>query len=262
MFQGDVSQMSEWFDNTFMNGQAAARMFCFPHAGGSSLSFYGWSQRFPHDIELCPVQLPGRGKRIAEQPSRELEYLITSIGDAMVPLLDKPFMFFGHSVGSLLAFEVARYLRTRYTLQPAHLFVSGRGAPSLGMRRTMMHDLPDDEFIRRLHDFNGTPAELLKNTETTQLYLPVLRADFEIAEKYQFKDGEPLACPITAFGGQGDLGVSHDDLKAWANHTTGEFSAHMFAGDHFFIWQSEDLVHRIFYYKIHSTMKSVQRKSM
>jgi medium-chain acyl-[acyl-carrier-protein] hydrolase len=254
----DERQMSEWFDKTFVNEKSVARMFCFPHAGGSSHSFYGWNQKFPPDIELCPIQLPGRGKRITEQPSREMDYLAISIGDAMIPLLDKPFMFFGHSMGCLLAFEVARYLRSRHGRQPAHLFVSGRGAPDIGLRRTTMHDLPDDEFIRRLHDFNGTPAELLQNPEITQLFIPVLRADFEIAEKYRFKDGEPLECQITAFGGHGDIGVKHEDLKAWANHTKGQFSVHMFPGDHFFVWQSEHLVHQVFHHKIHSTMRSLR----
>lgn len=251
--------MKDWFDETFINGEASARLFCFPHAGGSSHSFYGWSQRFSRDIELCPIQLPGRGKLIAEPPSTELDYLVREIGDAMNPLLDKPFMFFGHSMGSILAFEVVRYLRTKYGKQPAHLFVSGRGAPEIGLRRNTMHDLPDEEFIRRLHDFNGTPAELLQNPEITQLFIPALRADFEIAEKYRFREDSPLECPITAFGGQADAGVSHEDLKAWGGHTKGQFSAHMFAGDHFFIWQSEDLVHQVFHHKIYTTMKALRQ---
>lgn len=153
----------------------------------------------------------------------------------MLPFLDKPFAFFGHSMGAILAYELAINMRQLFGVLPLRLFVSGARAPDLRREEKKISLMDDDELIEELRELNGTPEELLKDRSTMQLLLPLLRADFELLDAYVPKDERPLECPITVFGGLGDLEVSSGEIAAWRRYTQGEFSAHMLPGDHFFI---------------------------
>jgi medium-chain acyl-[acyl-carrier-protein] hydrolase len=157
--------------------------------------------------------------------------LVEKIANAVQPELDKPFFFFGHSLGAVLAFELARRIRP----QPQILFVSACGAPHIQNPNHPIHDLPDSEFIKSLQELNGLPAEVANNAELMELLLPVLRADFEAIEKYQYTSTEHrLECPIIAFGGSEDFHVDRAHLDAWEHHTN-NFKSKIFQGDHFFI---------------------------
>jgi medium-chain acyl-[acyl-carrier-protein] hydrolase len=149
--------------------------------------------------------------------------------------LDHPFAFFGHSLGALMAFDMARYLRKHFGVVPVHLFVSGCRAPQLPHTGPPFHALPDAEFIREVERMNGTPKEVLQNRELIQLMLPLLRADFALSQEYTYVDEPPLACPISAFGGVRDQEVNLESVQAWREQTTNRFSFRRFPGDHFFL---------------------------
>jgi medium-chain acyl-[acyl-carrier-protein] hydrolase len=218
------------------------RMFCFPYAGGGASIYRGWGASLPHDLEVCPVQLPGRESRLREPSFPDLESMVPAVTDALAPYLDLPFVLFGHSMGAAISFTLARELRRRGGPQPLHLFVSGRRAPHLPAREEPIHQLPDPEFTAKLRELNGTPEEVLQHEELMKLLLPLLRADFGVNETYEYTEEAPLAAGISAFGGIGDQDVLREDVEAWRQHTTGRFRARMFPGDHFFIHGNKDLV--------------------
>jgi medium-chain acyl-[acyl-carrier-protein] hydrolase len=161
---------------------------------------------------------------------------VEALAQALVPLLDKPFAFFGHSLGALVGFELARRLRWQSGVQPIGLFVSAARAPQIPPRHRSIHALPEKEFLSELRRLKGTPEKVLEDTELMQLTLPVLRADFAVYESYVYSiSGAPLDCFISAFGGLQDHRVSRGDLEAWRDQTSTAFSLRMFPGDHFFL---------------------------
>jgi medium-chain acyl-[acyl-carrier-protein] hydrolase len=161
--------------------------------------------------------------------------LVQALADVVRPLTDRPYALFGHSMGALLSFELARELRRQGLPAPRHLFVSGRRAPHLPPARRGLHLLPDGEFLEELRRLEGTPAEFFAEAELVQLALPALRADFELCDAYVYAPDSPLACPVTALGGTSDPGVAADDLDAWREHTTGDFRRHLLPGGHFYL---------------------------
>jgi surfactin synthase thioesterase subunit len=223
-----------WLAHYQLNHQASLRLFCFPYTGGGAIVFRSWREFLPAQIEVCPVEIPGRGTRLMEIPFTQLKPLIEALAPALVPYLNKPFALFGHSMGALIAFEVARKLSQEYGRSPVHLFVSGRGGPHIP-ERSPIHHLSDSEFIEGLRSLNGTSTEVLDNHELMQLLIPTLRADFTMAETYVFTPGTPLDCPITAFGGLQDPEAKPKDIITWRQYTSDAFSSHMLTGDHFFI---------------------------
>jgi medium-chain acyl-[acyl-carrier-protein] hydrolase len=233
---------SPWLLNTKPNPNAALRLFCFPYAGGSAQIFRSWSQQLPRSVEACPVQLPGRGSRLREPPFTDLNTMVQALAGALLPYMDKPFAFFGHSMGGLISFELAHRLRESGVPGPVQLFISGNRAPQFSHDDSPSYDLPEPEFIEELRRMNGTPAEVLEHPELIQLLIPLLRADFKVAQTYVHQPRPPLDCPITAFGGLRDEDVTQEHLSGWREQTTAEFSLHMFPGDHFFILNSEALL--------------------
>jgi len=228
------------------NPQASLRLFCFPYAGAGASIFRTWHSFMTPEIEVCSLQLPGRETRIKEPLFTDLVPLIPALTSALIPHLDLPFVFFGHSVGALISFEVARRLRRLQYSQPSHLFVSGRDAPQLPVL-TPIHQLPDGEFLTEIRRYNGTSANVLQHAELIKLFLPILRADLAINETYAYADDIPLNCPISVFGGQDDAIATPDSLTAWRDHTSSNFSLRIFPGDHFFLkTQPEALSKAIF----------------
>jgi surfactin synthase thioesterase subunit len=217
------------------------RLFCFPYAGGSCSIFRNWGLALPKSIEIFPVELPGRGARYHEAPYTELSLLVKQIARELVPFLDKPFALFGHSMGAIISFELARRLRADQ-LNASLLVVSGRDAPHLPQIREPMHSLPDREFLSGLSNLNGTPREVLNNPELMEVLLPLLRADFRMIETYTYVSAEPLDCPIMVFGGFDDRSTGREGLKAWRQHTTCYSRLQIVPGDHFFLTTARLLV--------------------
>jgi len=229
------AQTNPWIACPRPNPQARLRLFCFPYSGAGASIFYPWLDYLPTAIEVCPVQLPGRETRLSEPLFTRMGPLVRAAAQALLPYLDKPFAFFGHSLGALVSFELARYLRREHGLSPVHLFVSGHNAPQLPDRDPPIHDLPEPEFLEELRRLNGTPEEVLQHPELRELIFPILRADFEVCDTYVYEPDDPLNCPISAFGGLRDEHLSREGLEAWREQTIASFSLRMFPGDHFYL---------------------------
>lgn len=218
---------------------AALRLFCFPHAGAGASAYRAWVQALAEDgIAVCPVQLPGRENRLGEQPHREIEPLIGELVAGIASEFDRPYALFGHSMGALVAFELANAVRDRGGLLPVHLFVSGRIAPQLTDTRAKLHALTDSELLARLADLGGIPRELLADEELMAFQLPLLRVDLAVNENYRYLRRPPLPTPITAFCGRRDPKVTETETRAWAAQTVGGFAAHALPGGHFFVQES------------------------
>jgi medium-chain acyl-[acyl-carrier-protein] hydrolase len=239
-----------WLVKPKVDADASLRLFCFPYAGGGAVIYRSWSARLPM-AEVLPVQLPGRETRLKEAPYTNLLSLVRATGRALLPYLDRPFCFFGHSMGALLAFELARELRREYALSPARIFLSGRRAPGIPRQHKGIHSLPRNEFIERLRGLNGTLPAVLEHTELIELLLPRLRADFAVCETYRYTPEAPLDCGIAAFGGLDDRHVRREHLEGWREQTTGEFKLRMLPGDHFFLHSAQEVLLDIMFRELH-----------
>jgi surfactin synthase thioesterase subunit len=218
-----------------VNPDATVRLFCLPYAGGSSAIFYRWTEYLSPALEVCSVQLPGREGRLTMPPYTSMRPLVQAVKNAILPFLDRPYVLFGHSLGALIAFELARYLLDLGVPRPLSLLVSAAAAPHLARVADRLHTLPDDDLIRNLCLLQGTPQEVLQHPEVMQLLLPTIRADLQVFETYTYRAGPPLPCPIAVFGGIDDARVKPSGLEHWRKHTRMAFSVTMLPGDHFFI---------------------------
>ena len=211
------------------------RVFCLPFAGGSATAYRGWSAGAAR-LEFVSVELPGHGRRLGEPLRRSLPTLIREVATAITPWLhDKPFALFGHSMGGLLAFELARELRRRRLPAPCHLFVSATPAPSTVPADRALHLFTDDQLVAELRRLGGTPLAVLREPELLGLLLPVLRADLTLCHTHHHREESPLACPITAIGGSSDLTVPSERLLGWAAQTSGAFEQIVLPGGHFYL---------------------------
>jgi medium-chain acyl-[acyl-carrier-protein] hydrolase len=223
----------------------ARRLFCIPYAGGAASAYRGWAEGLPDDVDVCAVQLPGRGARFREAPFRNMADLVPALAEGLLPLLDLPFALFGHSMGAVVAFELARELRRRGGRPPALLALSGHQAPPRPDPKPPISHLPDEEFLAEVQTrYDGIPPEVLAEEELLQLLLPVLRADVQLLESYTYVQEAPLDCPISCFGGEDDPHVSLADLEAWGDETRGPLRVRTFPGGHFFVESARDEVLR------------------
>jgi medium-chain acyl-[acyl-carrier-protein] hydrolase len=224
---------------------ARLRLFCLPYAGGAASAYRTWDDALAPDVELCPVQLPGRGSRFREPSFRRLADLVRALTQGLLPLLDRPFAVFGHSMGAVVAFELARELRRRGAPGPVLLAVSGHQAPRRPEPEPPFSHLADAEFVAEVRRrYDGIPQEVLAEEELLQLLLPALRADVEALEGYTYSADAPLACPISCFGGEDDRHVSLADLEAWRDETRATATVRTFPGGHFFVDSARDDVVR------------------
>jgi medium-chain acyl-[acyl-carrier-protein] hydrolase len=254
------SAQSSWFAYYEPNPRAKLRLFCFPYAGGSALVFHKWRDSLPPFVEVCPVQLPGRGNRLQVPPFTNMGALVEATGAALLPHLDMPFAFFGHSMGASISFELARLLRREGRRLPLHLYISGRRAPHIIDPDPPLYHLPDAELLEELRQLNGTPKEVLEHPELMAMMLPLLRADFSVAETYVCEPEPPLDIPITVFGGLADKDVPREDLEAWEEHSTASFKLRMLAGDHFFLNTSQPALLRLLSNEL-SSLVGINRNS-
>jgi medium-chain acyl-[acyl-carrier-protein] hydrolase len=230
-----------WFVHSG-NSEAALRLFCFSYAGGGSTIFRSWNDRLAGQVEVCAVQLPGRESRATEPAYRRLSSLIDDLYGAIEPLLDdKPFALFGHSMGALVAFELARRLRRSGAPQPEQLLLSAFRAPQLPNPNIRIFHLPD-EVLKTVLAKDGTPQEVLQNDELMKALLPTLRADLEVCETYEYVAEAPLPVPMAVFGGFHDVRVGRADLEQWSAQAGAGFDLTMLPGSHFFIHSAQDLL--------------------
>lgn len=231
-FNGTLNQ-NRWFITCNPEKKTKYCLVCFPFAGGGASVFRHWHKYLSTDIEVIAIQYPGRENRIGEPPIQDMNELVSLICKNLIMKLDRPFVFFGHSLGAKIAFETILELERRYCLQPVSLLVSGCRAPHLGVEKPI-HHLEGKEFILSLRSYNGTPEEVLGNRELMEVYLPMLKADFQLDEKFTSWPEERIECPIYAFGGNKDKIAPFPSIMDWSRYTKSHFDAMQYSGDHFF----------------------------
>jgi medium-chain acyl-[acyl-carrier-protein] hydrolase len=223
------------------NADAGLRLVCLPYSGGRASVFNGLAAELPGEVELWAIELPGHGRRLGEAPLTRLGPLVEQLTDVLAERVRQPFVLLGYSVGALIGFEATRELARRGGPGPRALFVAAARAPHLRSARPPLHELSRAQLVEGLHRLAGHRNELLDNEELVDVMLPVLRADLGLDETYAHHRGDPLDCPIAAFGGSEDWSVSPPNLEAWREHTTGDFSATILPGGHFFLDSSRGL---------------------
>lgn len=218
------------------------KIFCFPFAGGSASAYKKWPDHLADDIDVYAIQLPGREERIREQLYFDLKLCVKEIYQKILPFLDGEFAFFGHSMGAVMAYELASCLQENNQLIPLNLIVSARCAPHIQDPEFKIHDLADNQFLEAIRKYNGTSEVILQNKDLMAMFLPILRADFSMSETYEYSYTLPLRCPVTAICGveESDLNESH--INDWENTTQSDFNMKMFPGGHFFIKDKVEMV--------------------
>ena len=217
---------------------AAVRLYCFPYAGGGPQAFQAWRGLLPAEVACVPVRLPGRETRLGEPPFTRLGPLVASLVAALEEGLEPPYALYGHSMGAIVAFELARALRRAGAEPPLGLIVSGRPAPLLRCADRRIHTLSDADLARELRALGGLPDAIAAHPELIAFFLPLLRADLEVNEDYVHDEEPPLDCPLTALAGAGDPRVRVEDVAAWRPHTTAAFRFERIAGGHFFPFEA------------------------
>jgi surfactin synthase thioesterase subunit len=215
-------------------------LYCFCYAGGGVGTYRRWGQALGPNIEVRAVSLPGVAPgpdgQLVPPPLVRMPSLVADLAAIVTADRRAPVALFGHSMGSLIAFELARRLRRDHGREPVHLIASAGRAPQRRGGDSAYHRLPDEPFVAAMQArWNAIPDAVAAEPELLRLLLPGLRRDVALFETYEYRAEPPLSCPIAAWGGDADPGVSHADLAAWQAETTGPFSRRTFAGGHFFV---------------------------
>lgn len=226
---------------------ARLRLWCLPHAGGGAVVFHSWPAILAPAVQVSPIRLAGRETRLKEPPCPSMAPLVREVADTIGPHVRQPFAIFGHSMGAIVGFELARELRRRTGTSPVHLFVSACRPPHRRLTDADMSGLPQARLLEEVQRRYGMlDPSVQAFPELLTLLVPALRADLAALETYQYVEEPPLACPITAFGGSSDRAVSGDDLAGWRLHTAGPFDRHILPGGHDCLTSSRDeLLHAI-----------------
>jgi len=226
---------SPWLVNHSWSRRGKQRLFCFPYAGGNAYLFRAWAELLPPSVELIGIQAPGKGSRVLERPCKTVKELIDGLLPVLEPLLhEKPFSFFGHSNGAMLAFELSCVLQERRLPLPQHLFLSASPAPWTRVFEQPYSAMNDDEFKRVLKNLKGTPSEVLDDPELFELVVPGLRADFSLAETYAYSRPQQLSVPTSIYYGEQDE-IEESQICAWQEQIAPQAQFKRIPGDHFFI---------------------------
>jgi medium-chain acyl-[acyl-carrier-protein] hydrolase len=234
-----------------LNPTARMRLFCFPYAGGGASIYRSWQVNFPAEFEVCCVQLPGRENRLIEPLFTRMDPLVEALAEALVSTLDRPFALFGHSMGGLIAYELARLLQQRHKMTPKHLFVSACRAPEIP-DPVQWHGLSDQELMAELRQVPGFPGEVLEHAELMQVLLPIIRADSAVTETYAYRHAEPFRFPLTAFASEQDEIIPRSAIEPWRHHTLADFDLNLVDGHHLFIQQQAPQMIRVILEKLRS----------
>lgn len=224
----------KWVTIATPSPQSAVRLVCLPHAGGSASFFFPVSRALAPRVEVLAVQYPARQQRLREPGIDNVPEYADQIFAVLAELDDKPLALFGHSMGAILAYEIALRMQQAGRPAPVRLFASGRRAPSR-YRAERIHEGTDAEVVAELKRLGGPNPALLADPEMLELILPAVRSDYTAIERYRHEPGRKLDCPITAVIGDSDPRVSDDEARAWADHTAGSFDLKTFPGDHFYL---------------------------
>jgi surfactin synthase thioesterase subunit len=227
---------SPWIVRRTPRESASLRLFCFPYAGGGSVVFHDWHSAFPEHIEVCAIEPPGRLARRAERACSEVAEFTSAVSAALDPFLDRPFAFFGYSLGALLAFECARALRRERKLEPTDLIVAASKAPQLPRRQPPISGAPSANFVRELEARYGPIEPVIKaDPEMLAAIVDIMRVDLGMLERYVYQADQSFSCPILAVGGTEDHSVMQGELEGWRAQSNAPSRTHYLPGGHFFI---------------------------
>ncbi|QBI54870.1 thioesterase II family protein [Streptomonospora litoralis] len=221
-----------WLRSFHTAEEGAARLVFFPHAGGAASYFFPLSKLLAPQTEVLAVQYPGRQDRHRERPLDDVSRLADELREVLRPADDTPVVYFGHSLGATVAFEVARRLEEEGA-GPRMLMASARCAPS-AHRSDGIHLLDDAGIVAELRRLSGTDPSLLEDEELLAALMPAIRGDYTAAETYAYEPGAPLSCPVVGFVGDDDVRVGAEDLAGWREHTSAGFELCRLPGGHFY----------------------------
>ncbi|MFF4354859.1 thioesterase II family protein [Streptomyces sp. NPDC001530] len=230
---GTTGHDMAWLRRFHPAPDARVRLVCFPHAGGSATFYFPVSRTLSPSVDVLAVQYPGRQDRHNEPCVGDITELAERAVDELLSLDPRPLALFGHSMGALVSYEVARRLESR-GIQPVRLFVSGRRAPTC-VRDENVHRRDDNGLIDELKKLSGTDAQILGDPDVLRMILPAIRSDYRAVESYRHQPGPALNCPIVALTGDDDPQVTLDEAKAWSGRTTGGFALKVYEGGHFYL---------------------------
>lgn len=220
----------------FCKGGLTMKLFCLPYAGSSGATYYQWRKYFDHSITLTPVVLKGRGNRISESFYQDIHEAVGDVYNFVKQSVNKDdYAIFGHSMGGLLAYELYYKLRSMNHRLPKHIFCSGVSAPSTREKREQTHTLPDDEFLKKYIKLGGIQQDVINNKELLDMFIPILRKDCELVEKYEYVEREgQIECDITILNGS-EENMKPEEIIKWKQHVSGMCNIYTLTGDHFFI---------------------------
>ncbi|MBL8829032.1 MAG: thioesterase, partial [Planctomycetaceae bacterium] len=235
---------SRWIAHCRPRSRAEVRLFCFHHLGGSAELFADWSELFGERIEVCPVELPGRGTRAEEPAIANLPQIIAELADEMLELADRPFAMLGHSGGTLIAYELAARVRRQFNLQPAALFLGSLGAPHVVSEWLATNGNDEQRLLAHLGQLDPPAAQASASSDAPHHegngragaavaeVAPHLIADLRLFANYRATKQRPLDCPLVAILGRDDPLVTRDNMLSWTGYTTGDFRLQMLPGSH------------------------------
>jgi len=231
-----VSLIKAWLPSVHSRADAESRLFCFPYAGAGASAYAGWQRARAGSVEVVPVHLPGREERLRESSFRRLDPLLDALVEVLAPCLDLPYAFYGHSLGGWIAYYLAqRFVRTGQKL-PTHLFIGASRAPHLPNPHPPIHALPRAQLVESVgHRYGEFPPAILADRDLMEILVPIIQADMELLETFEFRPMDPLPVPISAFAGETDREITLADVVAWREHTRSHFSCKTLLGDHFFL---------------------------
>jgi surfactin synthase thioesterase subunit len=236
-------------ENWFVGGRPCGPglvLLCFPHAGGGGYVYRPWFDRQDLGFTVVGVQPPGRQDRLAEPPHTRMSVLADEAAEAVAASAPGRFAFFGHSLGGLLAYEVARRLRLSGHANLAHLFVSGTSGPRVRVlkRDQEYHTLQDGDLLSQLREWGGVPDEVFGHPGLLDIFLSTVRPDLEVVDTYEYPGSANLACPITVYAGANDdYGkMTDEDLRSWQEETSGSVKIRRWPGGHFYLWEQSAAV--------------------
>jgi medium-chain acyl-[acyl-carrier-protein] hydrolase len=229
-----LKPVEHWLHRVQPRPSAQLRLLCFAHAGGGPAAFRTWAEALPADVELLAVRLPGRDSRLRESAYTDWSALIEELRRALDPVYARPFALFGHSLGAMIAYELTCRL-VRDGLAPAQLLLAGCRAPHVARLVPALHDLPDAELVTGLQRFAGTPEEVLADRELLALFLPMLRADLELAETWPVSPPRPVPVPLVTFVGADDPMAPPEAVAGWSRYAQAGHTTCRLPGDHFFL---------------------------
>lgn len=255
-----TSRVNKAKDAQGISRQRHLQMFCFPYAGGNARAIYGqWEEDLCFDVSVVPVDLPGRGTKTGQTLLSDLQLVAAQLAREIAEQLRGEYIFYGHSVGALVGFEVARHLSAHYDTEPRVIFASAFRAPHTGSTRPPVHKLEDEDLLSHVMSLGGVPDSVLAEPELLRMALPTLRADLCLSESYELGKYSRLRCPIYVYGGESDPIVRPEEFSRWVDLTSGECEIRILRGGHFFHEVSQPELFEDFERKTLATRLSIGR---